>query len=374
MPESGNSVCVYCKKEGSSREHVAPRSLGGNCTINCVCVPCNGDLSVVDQALAENSPVAFSKIQHTPITAFQTQLGGHASFQETGGLDVGVRIGNQARTEVRPQLFLLGDQVRAIASGREDLDDFIKFIEKQINKKKLQATRIVSAESSEPHYLMHRTDDAYVSCSDPEAARKFLVLLEAQWPMIKSNLQSVVEVRVEQVRPDINVKLKFRPNEEFRAVAKIAFEATALLLGAQYVLRPEFDPIRDYIQGDVRLPDPRPGDIAVDARFVQRLGPEFQMNFTEQHGVLLYCSPPDVVAFVLLYGENAYMVRLATLPHEIQWLRCYEFSYARDGHREIEEGEFAGRLLERVPALFKVGSGRRIRSTEQTPACGVNAA
>jgi len=319
-------------------------------------VPCNGKLSIVDQALAENSPVAFSKIQHTPITAFQTQLGGHASFQETSGLDVGVRIGNRAQTEVRPQLFLREGQIRAIASGRDGLDQLIVFIDKQINKKKLQATRIVSAEASEPHFLMHRSDDAYVSCSDPDAAYRFLVLLEAQWPMIKSNLQGTAEVRVEQVKPDINLKLKFRLNEEFRAVAKIAFEATALLLGAQYVLQPEVDPIRDYIKGDVRLPDPRPGEIAVDARFVRRLGPEFQMNFTEQHGVLLYCSPPEVVAFVLLYGENAYMVRLATLAHEIQWLRCYEFSYRRDGHGEIEEGEFASRLLERVPTLFKVGS------------------
>jgi hypothetical protein len=318
-------------------------------------VPCNGKLSVVDQSLAENSPVAFSKIQHTPLTAFQTQLGGHASFQETGGLDVAVRIGNQAQTEVRPQLFLREGQIRAIASGRNGLADLITFIDKQINKKKLQATRIVTAESSEPHFVMHRSDDAYASCSDPEAARKFLLLLEAQWSTIKSDLQGTAEVRVEQVKPDINVKLKFRPNEEFRGVAKIAFEATALVLGAPYVLQPEFDPIRDYIMGDVRLPDPRPGEIAVDARFVQRLGPEFQMNFTEQHGVLLYCSPPEVVAFVLLYGENAYMVRLATLAHEIQWLRCYEFSYGRDGHGEIEEGEFANRLLERVPALFKVG-------------------
>ena len=184
MPDPGNSVCIYCKKEGSSREHVAPRSLGGNCTITCVCVPCNGKLSVVDQSLAENSPVAFSKIQHTPLTAFQTQLGGHASFQETGGLDVAVRIGNQAQTEVRPQLFLREGQIRAIASGRNGLADLITFIDKQINKKKLQATRIVTAESSEPHFVMHRSDDAYASCSDPEAARKFLLLLEAQWSTI----------------------------------------------------------------------------------------------------------------------------------------------------------------------------------------------
>ena len=82
------------------------------------------------------------------------------------------------------------------------------------------------------------------------------------------------------------------------------------------MLSSEFDPIRAYIMGDVRLPDPIPdGDVAIDSRFVRRLGAEFKMNFTEQHGVLLYCSPPDLVGFVLLYGENAYMVRLATMAH-----------------------------------------------------------
>jgi hypothetical protein len=112
--------------------------------------------------------------------------------------------------------------------------------------------------------------------------------------------------------------------------------------------------------GDVRLPDPiNHGDVAVDSRFVLRLGAEFRMNFTEQHGVLLYCSPPDPVGFVLLYGKNAYMVRLAlaTMAHETQWLRCYEFSYSKDGHQEISEDEFAARLLKKAPELFNLKPG-----------------
>lgn len=327
--------------------------------VSMLCRTCNGDLSVVDQALAENSPVALSKITHTPVTAFKTQLGGgHASYQEPGGLDVGVRIGNQARTEVRPQLYLLGDQIKVFASGREGLNDLIAFIEKRIEKKNLADVRITDSESSQPRLLMHRSDDAYVSCSDPKRSRDFLNLLEAQWPEIKLNLQSAEETTVKKIGPEIDVKLKFRPNDEFRGVAEIAFETVALILGPQYVLSSEFDPIRAYIMGDVRLPDPIPdGDVAIDSRFVRRLGAEFKMNFTEQHGVLLYCSPPDLVGFVLLYGENAYMVRLATMAHETQWLRCYEFSYSKDGHREISEDEFAARLLKISPELFNLNPG-----------------
>src|SRR5215472_2714635 len=105
MVADGEEKCIYCRKEGSSREHVAPSSLGGNCTLNCVCVKCNRDLSEVDQALAEHSPVALSKIQHTPASAFPTHLGGYASMQAEGGHQIGVRIRNQVATEVRPQLF-----------------------------------------------------------------------------------------------------------------------------------------------------------------------------------------------------------------------------------------------------------------------------
>ena len=358
VSDIGKSVCIYCKNEGSSREHVAPSSLGGNCTVTFVCQPCNNGLSVVDQALAENSPVTLSKIQHTPQTAFRTQLGGHSSFQDPSGLDVAVRVGNQMQTEIRPQLFLRNGHIQALASGRDGLNDLVAFIDKQIQKKRLQDTRIVNAESAEPHFLMHRSNDALVSCSDSKLAQEFLALLETQWPEIKLKLQEAAEVTVKQLRPDINVKLKFRPNDELRGVAKIAFETAALLLGPEFVLQPEFDPVRNYIKGDVHLPEPLPGEIAVDTRFVQRAGSDFTMNFTQQHGVLLYCSPPSVVAFVCLYGENAYLVRLATMQHEVQWLRCYEFSYAKDGHGEIGEGEFASRLLENAPALFGLGPDR----------------
>ena len=81
MTVQDDGLCIYCKQQGSSKEHVAPSSLGGNCTLNCVCVKCNGDLSEVDQALAEHSPVALSKIQHTPPSASPTQLGNYASMQ-----------------------------------------------------------------------------------------------------------------------------------------------------------------------------------------------------------------------------------------------------------------------------------------------------
>jgi hypothetical protein len=78
-----------------------------------------------------------------------------------------------------------------------------------------------------------------------------------------------------------------RPNDEFRAVAKIAFETLALLRGPHTALEAHFDPIREYIRGDVQLPPVPEGELSVDTRFVQRLEGEGHMQFTEQHAVLI---------------------------------------------------------------------------------------
>jgi hypothetical protein len=295
---------------------------------------------------------------HTPKSAFITHLGGHASFQDLTGRNIGVRISNQMKTEVQPQMFLDGNQIRAAAAGREGLSHLIKFIDKQIAKGHLSKTRIVKSESHEPQLLMHRSDDAMVSCVDENRAQEFLTLIETQWAEIKSKLQSTQEFSVEHLKPDVNIRMNFRPNDEFRGVAKIAFETAALLLGSHFVLRVEFDPTRDYIKGDVRLPEPPAGDIAVDTRFVSRLGEEFQIGFTKQHRVLLYCSPPALIAFVLLYGTHAYSVQLAQLPQEQQFLRAYEFSFSKAGHGEIDKTEFTIRLLQRFPEKLGVDLDR----------------
>jgi hypothetical protein len=355
MTVQDDGPCIYCKQQGSSKEHVAPSSLGGNCTLNCVCVKCNGDLSEVDQALAEHSPVALSKIQHTPASAFLTQLGSYASMQAEGDRQLGVRIGNQVATDVRPQLFATGDRVQVFASDRDGLNELIRFVDKQIERGRLARTRVFIAEDiTEPRFLMHRSDDAVVSCSSAERAREFLGNLQKQWAEIKSKIQTTEERRLTHEKPNIVISMTMWPNEEYRAVAKIAFETLALMRGSAYVLQPAFDPLREYIRGDVQLPAVPPGEVPVDSRFVQRLGQEFRLKFTERHGVLLLCSPPNLVALVLLYGTHPYLVRLATLDGERQWLRAYEFSYTRDGHAELDEVAFAKQMLELCPEAFGI--------------------
>jgi hypothetical protein len=345
-----NPFCIYCKSSGSSREHVAPSSIGGNCIVAFVCKPCNTELSVVDQALADHSPITLSKILHTPNASFATHLGGHASFRDNNGRDISVRIGNQMQIEVRPQLILVGNLIQATAADRIGLESLIGFIDKKIDKQQLLNTRVVQNEEANPHLTLHRKNDAVVACSEPAHAHDFLKLLLEQWTELKYKLRNASQVEQTTNKPEVTINLTLRPNDEFRGVAKIAFETTALLFGPAFALALEFDPVRDYIRGDVRLPDSAPGDVAVDTRFVSRINEaDFDLMFTSQHGVLLYFTPPELIAFVLLYGTHPYLVRLARLPLESQFLRVYEFSYSRSGHGEVTESEFSIRLVERIP-------------------------
>jgi hypothetical protein len=355
MAVDGGEKCIYCKSEGSSHEHVAPSSLGGNCILGCVCTTCNTEMSLIDQALAEHSPVAFSKILHTPPAAFITHLGGHATLQAQGGREFGVRIGNQMTTEVRPQLFANGNHIQAVASDGDGLNDLIRFIDKQIEKGRLATTRVViTEEAKEPRFLMHRSDEAVVSCSSPKRAAQFLRRLEKKWTEIRTKLEASEEERRTHAQPEIVIKMAFWPNEEYRGVAKIAFETLALLRGAAFVLQGAFDPVREYIKGDVRLPDPKPGEVPVDTRFVERLGDEFKLKFSDQHGVLLVSSPPALLAVVILYGTHPYLIRLATLDGELRWMRGYEFSYTRAGHRELDEVAVCRQILELCPEVFGI--------------------
>jgi len=85
-------------------------------------------------------------------------------MQAEGDHQIGVRIGNQVSTEVRPQLFATGDRVRVFARDRDGLNDLIRFIDKQINAGLLARTRVlVTEDAKETRFLMHRSDDAVVS-------------------------------------------------------------------------------------------------------------------------------------------------------------------------------------------------------------------
>ncbi len=363
MKEIDSDVCIYCKKPGSSREHVAPSSLGGNCVIRCVCKPCNTALSVVDQALAENSPVALSKVGMTPSAAFATQLGSIASLKDEKGFDLGVRVGNQMKVEVRPQIFLCGDQLHISVADLDGASKLLAYIEKAINGNRFENTRQQTDAGREiPRFIMHRSDDAVVHATSQEEGSKLLSVIAKNWPALKEQLSRKDIVGTTQDQPTVLIQMTMRPNDEYRGIAKIAFETAALLLGPDVVLQESFDPLRAYILGDVRLPtvnETDPQQLAIDTRFATRLAEDFPFSFTEHHGVILHHNPQfGLAAFVILYGVHHYKVYLAPALSERSWMRHYEFMYTKDGHQELDHLAFAKRALERFPDSLNIDPSR----------------
>lgn len=366
MKGASTDLCIYCKQIGESREHVAPSSLGGNCVIRCVCKRCNSALSSVDQALAENSPVALSKVSVTPTTAFATHLGSVASLRDSSGHDLGVRVGNHMAVEVCPQLFLQGEQIRFHCADRNRLAKFIEYIDKQIKTNRLASIfQRIAPENTDPRLMMHRSNDAVLDAASPEEAIRLISVLEKNWSAIKeklTNAENMEEIR--QPSPSVLIKMEMLPNEEYRGIAKLAFETTALLLGADSVLSESFDPIRAYIMGDVRLPlidENAPDQLAVDSRFVGRVTSGLPFPFTEHHGVVLVHEPTyGLAAMVILYGIHHYKVSLSPPLEKHGWLRHYEFMYTKDGHGELSDLEFARRALQLFPSALSIDSNKAI--------------
>jgi hypothetical protein len=271
---------------------------------------------------------------------------------DSSGYNLGMRVGNEMQAHVSPQLFLDGNRLRAAVANRTALTALIAHIDRRIEKGIFKDTYVeIDTSHTVPRFLMHRSNDSCVSAASPEQAKKMLALIEAKWAEIRNALQTTDEEKMKVQQPSILLKLTLRPNDEFRGVAKIAFETVALICGPEFVLDSSFDPIRDYIKGDVRLPPTDPADpkvLSVDQRFVQRMD-ECPLKFTDQHGVLLAATPVGVFGLVVLYGAHSYKVRLAPPRKGQNWVRFYEFSYKKDGHGEISEFEFARRALERFP-------------------------
>jgi hypothetical protein len=265
--------------------------------------------------------------------------------------------------EVCPQLFLDGDQLRFHCSDRKGLDKLMKYLDKQINAGSLASVhQRIDPESKPPRLMMHRSDEAVLDVESAGEAARLVAVIEKNWAPIKEQLikgENIEELR--EPNPSVLINMKMLPNEEYRGIAKIAFEVTALMLGAEVVLGDSFDPIRAYIMGDVRLPlldGSDPNQLAIDSRFVARVSEGFPFPFTQHHGVILAHDPTHgLAAMVILYGIHHYKVSLAPKQDQRSWMRHYEFMYRKDGHGELSDLEFARRALERFPSTLNIDPG-----------------
>jgi hypothetical protein len=181
-------------------------------------------------------------------------------------------------------------------------------------------------------------------------------MLRSAWEHdLASGLASTNPIPKEGKFPEVRLDFTLAPNDVLRAVAKTALNVLAFKRGPELVLRPEFDPIRNYINGELVLPDVAgTEEIAVDRRFVTEILPDQQIRFVDDGHAVVFCSlRPGFVAFVTLYRSHLFLVRLpSVLYEEPEGLFGHRFSIDRTGNETMEVMDIVKGLLQRHPSHF----------------------
>ncbi len=355
MSKKTESTCIYCKQtKVLSREHILQRGLGGDLVQAIACEACNNGFSNIDQSLAERSIIALHRVGFAKIDGMETKLGGdHFTQDPRTGAWLAVEIRNAMSVRIFPQLHLLsqdGNEVRINFTGSEDadLENLIQLVDKRVAAGDLPSTyRKTSGERcTHPHLVMHRDNDLYVrACTDNQAV-DFLKMLNGNWSGVKQMLRDT-KVQSGQQGSDIHSHTTVCLDDNYRAIAKSALNFVAVKRTSEFVLRAEFDAVREYIRGNDIRHDGKfdPEQIVHDRRFVTDATPDLQAIVpTSKHAFLLFYHPPSLFCLITLYGRYSFVVRLADIELDNHLLDTHEFSVDRTGNSEVSISELAKRL------------------------------
>lgn len=359
-------TCIYCREvREPSREHVLPRSLGGDLVEPILCVDCNSRrLSPLDQALAERSLVALSRVGLTPGTAFDVKLGGdHFVKDDATGLVMDVAVTNEMRAVVMPQAHIVpaGDETNIciLTADADSLKRLDSYVAKQIASGRLAKMHVKNGPAEAgPHarLVMHRENDGYIRAQTHEDAERLIAVLQEHWRQACDQHAArvasgeIVPEAASVAHPSVQVTMSYRPDDVYRAVAKIAFNMLAVRVGTQFAMSPEFDELRHYVLGeDIRHPErATPEEVLVDTRFVSPLPLDTAPIVpTDEHAVTLSYVPPALYAWVTLYKTHNFIVKLGDIALSDNIFAVHEFSTVRRGNEALTVSDVLRRIRDR---------------------------
>jgi hypothetical protein len=351
MTNAAKIHCIYCGNWRSpSDEHIVQRSLGGNLRPPLACGPCNSSLSRIDQALAERSLISLPRIARTA-EAKRVYLGGTHFYHDTeADLWLEVEVSNGFRTTFLPQIHRRDRDFYLRASSREDVARLIEAISEKVADGSLLNTYVT--EDSGNHgattsIVNYRRHDLRVRANTREQGVEILRWINEEWPNIADKLKGLSLGESEIPMPLIHFTQSIRLDDMYRGVAKIAYGYLAFCEGAEFALRDEFTPIREYIAGkSIVHPEELPeGAIAVDTRFVQRLPRGTTIGVpTEDHSVMIFYHPPLMLGFVTLYKDSGFIVTLGSTRLDRQVIKGHEFSSDGTKNADLDIMEIGRRI------------------------------
>jgi hypothetical protein len=356
-------TCIYCKNFGPlTKEHVMPRALGGNFTAYIVCEKCR--FSELDQSLAENTVLAMARVGFTPPGAFPVMLGGQTFYYDKANdLFLEMVLANRMTPRSLPQFHFRFEGRRCVArllhaEGNEDQLSIMRFIDRRVSERTILGMHVKVGPPevcTTARIVLHRKDDGFVRAASREHADAVLQGVSRYWNdgMRKAIEDGESSFSVRE-KPKVDIRLSMCPDDEYRAVAKIAFNTLAADVGAAFALRAEFDELRDYIRGiDLRYEPQRVEDeILIDHRFVSQPEAGHQPTLqTNGHIVFIMNHGPKLLALVNLYRDHEYAVLLGKVALDRLVPVCREFSILRDGSELLGISEIYYRMRGRGTSL-----------------------
>ena len=290
------TTCIYCRQIGSRRfprEHVVPKAFGhfrDNLTLRCVCGDCNSFFAEeLELFLTRDSVEALLRVRCGLKTA-----GGRHKLCESRLIVKVITPGDWHGARITVERNAEGTALRAeplpqVAFRKHGETDWKWFLEEDLDQPKNWERYRTSTDTK-----MVGTRDGVPRLSDKLI--KMGIVFKERGPL--ERVGNEVEAFAEGVLDDII----------FRGVAKIAFNFLAHLKGVDFVLRSDFDPIRDYIRLGKA---PRHGPVKV-SKFPILHRDEFVYRPTNGHIIVLNWdkSQEGIVCLVSLFNHLTYHVLL----------------------------------------------------------------
>jgi hypothetical protein len=262
-----------------------------------------------------------------------------------------VQLTNGFAPRVPAQLHFRRPNVWVFAQDDEHKSQFLELVQRRIDNGSVLKIPIRTAAErfcTTVRLVQHRRNDMFVRAANHDVGKDFLGRLPSLWNEMKDRLAQQMSIDTIQ-SPQVFVHLSVSFDEVYRAVAKIAFNYLAVRKGTAFARRSEFDPVRQYILGDIRHAPLRTADeVAIDGRFVSALkrGEQFLVP-TSRHLVMLGYSYPNVFATVTLYGQHTFVVYLGEVEFKsiMDFLpEAHEFSIDGTSHRALDMSDIVRRI------------------------------
>ena len=352
-------TCIYCKElRPASAAHVIPRALGGDLTALTNCAECNRELGKLDQALAERSLVALSRVAETPKDTVPVQL--CEVFIESDALILEAVLRNRMTPDLLPQVHIgLTDangknEFDVVTSSQQDLEGLLSAVDDLLERKELRSLHVKVGPSKagpRPRLVFHRLKKggAFVRVAARGDEEVLFAAFERGWSRVAAHHRTEIAagriVFTRRERPHANVSMSLSLDDEYRAVARITFDFLAARLGADVALRADFDALRAYVRGHdvINTFSDDAEAVAHDARYVRRMDGDPVVP-TDGHLLLLSWVGGEVCGVVTLYRHQVYAVRLGPCALDLELPIAHEFTVTRNGNRGLSSPEVYARM------------------------------